>query len=82
MGLIPSFPIYEDWLLKVKSYIDSIGGADPYGEGRWFAGSVIKKANSLEFKKRVVEQILDDARLGKKVTDLKEYQESLIARLN
>jgi hypothetical protein len=82
MGLIPSFPIYDDWLLKVKTYVDSIGGVDPYAEGRWFAGSVLNKAKSPEIGKKIIELILNDARTGEKVKDIKKYQATLMARLN
>lgn len=77
MGLIPQFPIYEDWLTKVEKYISSLGGIDPYAEGRWLAGSIRKLTKTKEDKKAIVAKIVQSARSGEIERDIKTFESKL-----
>lgn len=81
MGLIPAFPIYNDWLSVVNKYIESVGGKDPYAEGRWFAGALIKKADSREKQNKIIDLILDDVRRGRAVKEIEEYYNFVVSQL-
>ena len=81
MGLIPKYEIYNEWLKKVKKYIASIGGIDPYAEGRWLAGSINKIAVTQSDKKKIVSLLVAKAQSGKPENDIEKLYVELINHL-
>lgn len=61
MGFIPKYEIYNNWLAQVKKYIATLGGIDPYAEGRWLAGSVKKITKTQNDKKKIVSLLVAKA---------------------
>ena len=82
MDLIPQYPLYEDWLVKIGAYIKGHGGHDPYAEGRWLAGSLKKNANTDAKKEKLAQLILDAAKAGTKVDDIQAFHNRLLKDLH
>lgn len=81
MDLVPKYKIYDDWLARVGKYIKANGGTDPYAEGSWLAGSLLKDAKTEAKKKELVSDLIEYARLGKSVNDLQAFHDDLLRRL-
>lgn len=82
MSLIPNFPIYNDWLIKVGNFIKLTGGNDPYSEGSWLAGSLLKAADSESKRKKLIEVLLDKAKKGQSVDDIEFFNKDIVNLIN
>ena len=80
MKLIPTYPIYSDWLEKVERFIRASGGVDPYAEGRWLAGSLLKKFKNQEGQTKLVLELLKRARSGQVVSDIQKFHDELVTK--
>lgn len=81
MNLVPKYKIYADWLKKVELYTQSLGGTDPYAEGRWLAGSLKKHANNPERIQKAVQLILAAAKSGTLIKNTEEFQRLIVSEL-
>ena len=81
MGLIPKYPIYEDWLVRVESFILSLGGSDPYAEGRWLAGSLRIAAKNRAQQRKIISRILLNAKSGKPQNNAQVFQRELLGEM-
>jgi hypothetical protein len=81
MGLIPKYQIYQGWLSTVEKFLEASGGSDPYALGTWFAGSLLKAADSPAKKERLVRLLIDSARSGRPVGDAEVFSLELIQKL-
>jgi hypothetical protein len=82
MGLIPKYKIYAEWLVSIDRFIQSMGGVDPYAEGRWLAGTLRKVASTPAKKKQLIEVLLALAREGKSTGDAQAFLDDVIAKLS
>ncbi len=64
MGLVPKFKIYENWLELVEKFIQSSGNKDPYAEGSWFAGGLLRIADTHQKKMNLVRELIYEAKSG------------------
>ncbi len=81
IGIIPKYRIYQDWLSKVEQFFKTSGGTDPYAEGTWFAGALLKSANTLEKRNKLIKLSIDSAKIGKSPKDLDLFYQDLIRKL-
>lgn len=81
MKLIPDYPIYEDWLLKVDYFIKSLGSSDPYAEGTWLAGSLRQQASGSKKKTKLLDAIFEKTKTGEQITDIQLFHDQLINAL-
>ena len=81
IGIIPKYRIYQDWLSKVEQFFKTSGGTDPYAEGTWFAGALLKSANTPEKRNKLIKLLIDSAKIGKSPKDLDLFYQDLIRKL-
>ena len=81
MGLLPKYPIYQDWISKVEKYFEATGGSDPYAEGAWFAGELSKSANTPAKQSKLVLLLIRSAKSGKVQSDVEAFRRSLLGEL-
>lgn len=76
-NLVPQFSIYSDWLEKVGKFIQTSGQVDPYAEGGWVAGSLLKLGTSSSEKNKVATNLLKMARIGTNYQDPQKFVEAV-----
>ncbi len=81
MGLIPKYKIYEEWLKRVEQFFKASGGADPYAEGTWFAGALLKKADTPARRTKLIKVLIDSAKVGKIENEIESFYRDIVGRL-
>jgi hypothetical protein len=81
-GLIPKYPIYEDWLNRVNQFIEASGGADPYAEGLWLAGALESKSIGMVKKRSLMRILITHAKSGDQVSNTQLFYDILVKELH
>ncbi len=81
IGLTPQYPQYTNWISTVGHYLKSLGGSDPYSEGTWLAGSLLKIADTPAKQQKLARLLVARAKSGEKILDLQLFYSDVVGKM-